>query len=243
MSVTFDGKGSTASNASIVSYSWTFGDRAQATGATTSHTFTTAGTYYTVSSPLSTARVCPVTVSTPIVVSRLLPGQCETYCRYRSQRALRGEAFAFTFDASQSSDSDGSITQYSWDFGDGTTGTERQSSIPTPRRMTIRFRLQVTDHRGGAAAISIEIVLRQLSLPISINIEMAEVTIDHNWTTVVFENTFSHPVIIAGPPTTFNEVEPVLVRFVISTTRGLKFACRNGITRTARHAQERFSYW
>lgn len=58
----------------------------------------------------------------------------------------------YTFDASGSSDSDGSITQYKWDFGDGTTATgataTHQFSVsPVPVTLT------VIDDKGGAAVI------------------------------------------------------------------------------------------
>jgi PKD repeat protein len=45
LSVAFDGSTSSDADGSIVSYSWTFGDGANATGATANHTYTTAGNY------------------------------------------------------------------------------------------------------------------------------------------------------------------------------------------------------
>ncbi|HEX7797193.1 MAG TPA: PKD domain-containing protein, partial [Vicinamibacterales bacterium] len=45
LSVAFDGSTSSDADGSIVSYSWTFGDGANATGATASHAYTIAGNY------------------------------------------------------------------------------------------------------------------------------------------------------------------------------------------------------
>lgn len=45
LAVAFDGTASTDADGTIASYAWTFGDGASASGATASHTYTTAGTY------------------------------------------------------------------------------------------------------------------------------------------------------------------------------------------------------
>jgi len=58
------------------------------------------------------------------------------------------------FDASASSDEDGSITAYNWDFGDGTTGVGIRSTHKYLQRGEYRVVLQVTDNDGltGSAA-------------------------------------------------------------------------------------------
>ncbi len=68
VTVTFDGLSSTTPNSSIVSYKWTFGDGSPAaTGTTTSHTFTVAGTYHTELTVIDSEGLSD-TISTPIVV-------------------------------------------------------------------------------------------------------------------------------------------------------------------------------
>jgi len=56
----------------------------------------------------------------------------------------------FTFDASGTSDPDGNIAQYSWDFGDGTTGTgnpvQHQFGI---QGATAKITLTATDNQGA----------------------------------------------------------------------------------------------
>lgn len=56
----------------------------------------------------------------------------------------------FTFDASTSTDSDGSITAYKWDFGNGTTGTGVTASV-TYTSGTYPVTLTVVDNAQGIA--------------------------------------------------------------------------------------------
>jgi len=100
--------------------------------------------------------------------------------------------------------------------------------------------LQVTDDRGDSATTSTEVVC-ETPLLNTINIEVGEVTIDHNWATVAFENTFSHPVVIAGPPTT-NGSDPALVRIRNITETGFDVRVQEWDYEDGTHAQETFSY-
>ena len=208
---------------------------------TTSHTFTTAGTYNTKLTVVDSQGLSG-DVSTPIVVIKALPANVKPIAVIAASELSGGEPFAFTFDASQSSDSDGSITQYNWDFGDGTTGSGKTVLHTYTSADTYTVTLQVTDDRGDTAATSTEIVCNNPPPPNYINIEVAEVTIDHNWTTVAFENTFSHPVVIAGPPTTVNEVDPVLVRIRNINEKGFEVRLQEWNYQNGTHAKETFSY-
>ncbi len=68
LNVSFNGTSSTTGNASIVSYNWTFGDGTQATGQTTSHTFTTPGTYSATLTVVDNKGLSG-TINTPIIVA------------------------------------------------------------------------------------------------------------------------------------------------------------------------------
>ena len=121
--ITFDGSASTDNNGlggSIVSYLWDFGDGSTATTTTptTTHTYTTAQTYQVTltvtdseggtSAPTSqTITIADETPTAAIIFSPSNPGVGSTV----------------QFDGTTSNDPDGSITTYSWDFGDGSTGT------------------------------------------------------------------------------------------------------------------------
>jgi dipeptidyl aminopeptidase/acylaminoacyl peptidase len=59
-----------------------------------------------------------------------------------------------TFDASGSADSDGTITNYSWAFGDGTSGSDQVAEHTYARAGTYTVTLTVTDDGGDTATYS-----------------------------------------------------------------------------------------
>lgn len=61
---------------------------------------------------------------------------------------------AVTFNATASSDSDGSIASYSWAFGDGTTGTGATAAHTYNTAGTYTAKLTVTDNQGATGTVS-----------------------------------------------------------------------------------------
>jgi len=125
-SLTFDASGSTVSPVledTIVLYSWdwdgdgTYDETSEE--AVVTHTFDEAGTYevtlkVTAFEDISDTDSLTVTIDEPNEVPIADPGGPYT--------ATAGEEL--TFNGSKSQDPDGSITEYIWDFGDGSTGSE-----------------------------------------------------------------------------------------------------------------------
>ncbi|MEN8180440.1 MAG: PKD domain-containing protein, partial [Pseudomonadota bacterium] len=64
------------------------------------------------------------------------------------------EGIAVSFDGSGSSDPDGSIVSYAWDFGDGNTGTGSNPSHAYATAGTYSVSLTVTDDAGATASAS-----------------------------------------------------------------------------------------
>ncbi|MFN7927357.1 MAG: glycoside hydrolase family 44 protein [Blastocatellia bacterium] len=66
---------------------------------------------------------------------------------------------AVNFNGSASSDPDGTISSYAWDFGDGTTGTGATVSHTYTTVGTLNARLTVADDKGAVASITIPITV------------------------------------------------------------------------------------
>ncbi|WP_242091092.1 PKD domain-containing protein, partial [Microbacterium lacticum] len=61
---------------------------------------------------------------------------------------------ACAFDGSGSSDPDGSIASFAWDFGDGGTATEASPTHQYVASGSYSVSLTVTDDRGGSNTVS-----------------------------------------------------------------------------------------
>ena len=68
--------------------------------------------------------------------------------------AINCEGLTCTFDASGSSDSDGTITSYAWNFGDGTAGSGESTTHSYTQPGTYSVTLTVTDDDGATDSAS-----------------------------------------------------------------------------------------
>jgi PKD repeat protein len=117
--VAFDGSASYMAEGNIVDWQWDFGDGDTASGETVSHTYARAGTY-TASLTLrsdSASPTCQVISARHIITVNAPP-----VADAGADRAVAVDEEA-VFDASASTDPDGGIVAYEWDFGDGSTAT------------------------------------------------------------------------------------------------------------------------
>ncbi len=120
--VSFDGSGSNdPDGGSITAYDWDFGDGNTGTGVSPTNTYVTAGTYtvtLTVVDDEGAQSAQATTTATIDVPPANVPPTSDPNGPYTGNVGT-----AVSFDGSGSSDSDGSIVSYEWDFGDGGTGT------------------------------------------------------------------------------------------------------------------------
>ncbi|HMC68157.1 MAG TPA: PKD domain-containing protein, partial [Mycobacteriales bacterium] len=149
-SIGFDATGSTegGSGASITGYTWSFGDGTTGTGATPSHIYAAAGSYkvkLTVTDATgassSWAQTLTVFDEPPAAVFATTPAV-----------AILGQPVSF--DGTGSSDPDGTIASYAWDFGDGTTGAGAKPIHAYQSVGSYTVRLTVTDGAGEKATVS-----------------------------------------------------------------------------------------
>ncbi|MGW5878123.1 PKD domain-containing protein [Nocardiopsis terrae] len=151
LTCSFDGSGSAGQ---ITDYAWDFGDGTTGTGTTTSHTYTGPGTYtvtltVTDETGATNSDTVEVTVGTPdhTAPTADFTGSCYTWWYYCS------------LDASGSSAGDAPIVSYSWDFGDGTTGTGATTWHFYDGPGTYTVTLTVTDETGATGSLTKTITL------------------------------------------------------------------------------------
>jgi PKD repeat protein len=160
----FDGSSSSDPDGTIMAYSWSFGDGTNGSGRTPSHTYAAAGTY-AVSLTVTDNAGATGTHSSSVAVVNGPPIPSFT-------SACTGTACSF--DGSASSDSDGTITGYSWNFGDGTTGFRRLVNHLYAAAGTYTVELTVTDNASatGSQSKSVTVIVALSSL----NLNPASVT-------------------------------------------------------------------
>ncbi|MDR6971731.1 PKD domain-containing protein [Leifsonia shinshuensis] len=143
LTVNADGTGSVDPDGTIASYAWDFGDGATATTPTASHTYAAGGTY-TVVLTVTDNQGSTNTASKQVTVAA---NQAPVGSFTASATNLNA-----SFDASASSDPDGTVASYAWDFGDGTTGTGVNPTHTYGSAGTFTVTLSVTDNQGLAGA-------------------------------------------------------------------------------------------
>ncbi|MDH3646054.1 MAG: PKD domain-containing protein [Gammaproteobacteria bacterium] len=143
--ITFDGSGSNDPDGTIVSYDWDFGDgTAMGMGANPTHTYGSAGTFTVTLTVTDDGGLTDTATTTATITAQPMPPVSDPNGPYSGQV---GDSIAF--DGSGSSDPDGSIVSYMWDFGDGTAmgmGATPTHSYGSAGTFTVT--LTVTDNDG-----------------------------------------------------------------------------------------------
>jgi PKD repeat protein len=141
----FDGTGSTDSDGSIVSYAWDFGDGGTSSLSAPSHVYPHGGVYtatLTVTDDRGDSRSNTVDVTADDAANQAPTAAFSSNCLNRT----------CTLDASGSSDPDGTVASYAWDFGDGATGTGATPTHAYAAAGTFTISLVVTDNDSADSA-------------------------------------------------------------------------------------------
>lgn len=154
----------------ITGYRWDFGDGADASGVTASHTYAQAGTYSVTLT--ATAGERESTISQVVTVAAAQGPQAQF------TTALIGRSL--NVDASGSVEGDAPITGYLWDFGDGETGTAKTAEHRYSQDGQFTVKLTVTDDNGLQSSTQ-SVVNVENSVPVaafSLQVSGFEVAVD-----------------------------------------------------------------
>lgn len=142
----FDSSNSSDSDGSINSWSWEFGDNNSSTLANPNHTYTSAGSY-----------IVTLTVTDNGGASN---NTSQSLTLIDSQNTAPTASFSATpldltvVFTDTSSDSDGAIVSWLWDFGGGNTSTDQNPSHTYPSANTYSVSLTVIDNDGASSNVS-----------------------------------------------------------------------------------------
>ncbi|MDD3815894.1 MAG: PKD domain-containing protein [Desulfocapsaceae bacterium] len=147
LTVYFSAAESTDFDGSILSYAWDFGDGASANTSNASHTYMTAGVYTATLTIVDNDASVVTTQATITILPSItnIPPKAHFYTTTESVHA----PLIINFDGSNSTDSDGTITTYSWNFGDGSSATGAHVSHIYTIAGSFTAKLTVTDDKGG----------------------------------------------------------------------------------------------
>jgi chitodextrinase len=142
----FDGSRSSDPDGRIAEYDWIFGDGARKKGKIAEHRFRSSELH---------------NVTLVVTDDDKLESSVEKNVRVRGTPPQANFVVSpevgdvnttFRFDGTSSSDRDGRIAAYSWNFGDGTTGVGAVVMHKFPRAATFAIQLTVTDNGGARAS-------------------------------------------------------------------------------------------
>ena len=156
LTVTFNASDSSDSDGDIITYAWEFGDGDTGSGATITHTYTDDGTY-TAQLTVTDDNGFSDETTLQIVVEASAP---QAQFNFNISTGSGSAPLTVTFDASDASDSDGEITTYAWEFGDGNTGSGVNVTHDYSDAGTYSVRLTVIDDDGLSDSSSQEITVQ-----------------------------------------------------------------------------------
>jgi PKD repeat protein len=146
-----DGSGSADSDGTIASWTWEFGDGTTQVGQTATHTYASPGTYPV---RLTVADDDGATATSTQSVTVVRPNQAPTAAFVKTTADL-----VASFDGRGSSDADGTVASYAWEFGDGATGTGAQTQHTYASGGTYSVRLTVTDDSGATGTTTLDVTV------------------------------------------------------------------------------------
>ena len=156
--VTFDASGSVDLDGRIVAYRWSFSDGETAEGRTVERVFAPPSTVtYTATLEVEDEDGAVGTIEQSVEVRQTPdPGNNPPFTRFTFEPTHGDGPLFVTFDARLTSDIDGEVVLYAWDFGDGTTGSGEQMTHTYNPVATTDYpaTLTATDDDGASSSMT-----------------------------------------------------------------------------------------
>ena len=155
-SITFDASQSFDLDGQITQYNWNFGDGNSSSQAVTTRAYSRAGTFtvtltVTDNQGATGQATGQVTITGPTNQPPVARAQVTPNPANVNQQ--------ITFNGSTSSDPDGQITQYAWNFGDGTTSNLQIAAKSYAQPGAFNASLTVTDNNGATGQITVQVTV------------------------------------------------------------------------------------
>jgi PKD repeat protein len=158
LTVAFSSAGSSDADGTIVGYHWNFGDGTTSTDPNPTKIYNSAGTFTAVLTVTDNSNLTGT--SSVIISATAAPNQSPVASA--GANVTSGYApLTVNFSSQGSFDPDGTITGYSWNFGDGTTSTQANPSKTYNTVGNYTATLTVTDNNGATASSSVQISVQQ----------------------------------------------------------------------------------
>ena len=144
--ISYDASASTDSDGQIVSYLWDFGDGSTSTTVSGTYAYSAAGTY-TITATVTDDQGATDQATGEVEIVDSANQAPVAVINASTTNAEVGESI--TFDGSQSSDPDGEIVAYLWNFGDGVEGINETETYAYSAPGLYSVTLSVTDENGA----------------------------------------------------------------------------------------------
>jgi len=156
LKVSFDASSSSDSDGTTLIYKWKFGDNHSASGEVINHTYESAGTYTVELTATDDQGATDTATKTNTVSS---PPSGIPTASFTASPTEGTVPLEVSFDASESSDPDGKIDSYAWNFDDGERGSGKSTVHTFEDSGTYNVQLTVTDDSGNKNSSNKEIAV------------------------------------------------------------------------------------
>ena len=153
LGVSFNALSSSDSDGSIISYAWDFKDGNTGNGQTINHTFSSTGSYNVMLTVIDNEGATDSVTKTITVTDSITTNQSPT-ASFTANPTSGIAPLGVSFNASNSSDSDGCIISYAWDFKDGNTGNGQTINHTFSSTGSYNVMLTVIDNEGATDSVT-----------------------------------------------------------------------------------------